>query len=601
MAFTTLVVGHLNILTITFAPILIGLAIDFGVHFITRFEEELRLGKTAEAAVEKAMVYTGLGIITGALTTAGAFLAMGVTNFKGIQEMGIICGGGMIVCLIPMLTTLPALLLRGQHKTEPAGTDAESDHTWRARIERTWLDRPVLVAVLTAALCGVAAVKVGRVYFNYDLLDMQSPDLTSVIFEKKLVQAAPRAGLFAVVVATNLEQAVDLEDRIKKLPTVGGVDSMSHYLRTDSNPKPDPTEGLGDQVKKQPTLVGLASTNRDTRTETARKLDLIREVKRDIATVKFAPADEGPVDIERLRVTLWRLQGYLGLAVERIPKDQTNLTSQLISMRNSIVSLRAAMNMEDPKIQRRLQQYQAALFSDIRGTFEALRGQDDSSGLKPEDLPPVLRHRFIGTTGKFLLQVYPKENVWERGPQERFVRDLRTVAPDVTGTPVQLYTFTTLLKDSYEQAAEYALVAIAIMVLLHFRSPVCVVLALLPVAVGSLWMGGFMGWFNIPFNPANIMTLPLVIGIGVTNGIHILNRFAEEGRPGILGKSTGKAVLVSGLTAISGFGSLILAKHQGIQSLGLVMSAGITTCMVAALLFLPALLNLLMKAGWMIK
>src|SRR5204862_7259128 len=100
---------------------------------------------------------------------------------------------------------------------------------------------------------------------------------------------------------------------------------------------------------------------------------------------------------------------------------------------------------------------------------------------------------------------------------------------------------------------------------------------------------------KIPLNPANIMTLPLVIGIGVTNGIHILNRYAEEQTPNILARSTGKAVLVSGLTAIAGFGSLILAKHQGIKSLGYVMSTGIATCMLAGLTFLPALLNLSLR------
>jgi predicted RND superfamily exporter protein len=115
------------------------------------------------------------------------------------------------------------------------------------------------------------------------------------------------------------------------------------------------------------------------------------------------------------------------------------------------------------------------------------------------------------------------------------------------------------------------------------------------VAVGSVWLGGIMGWFGIPLNPANIMTLPLVIGIGVTNGIHVLNRFAEEKTPGILAKSTGKAVLVSGLTAIAGFGSLILGRHQGIQSLGLVMSIGIATCMIAGLVFLPAVMSLMSR------
>lgn len=135
----------------------------------------------------------------------------------------------------------------------------------------------------------------------------------------------------------------------------------------------------------------------------------------------------------------------------------------------------------------------------------------------------------------------------------------------------------------------------------HFRSLACVVLSLLPVLIGAVWMGGVMGWRGIPFNPANIMTLPLVVGVGVTNGIHILNRFAEERNPGILAKSTGKAVLVSGLTTIAGFGSLVLAEHQGIASLGFIMAVGTTTCMVAGLTFLPAVLNLLLRWGWRLK
>jgi predicted RND superfamily exporter protein len=201
-----------------------------------------------------------------------------------------------------------------------------------------------------------------------------------------------------------------------------------------------------------------------------------------------------------------------------------------------------------------------------------------------------------------MVQVFPAKDIWNHENQREFIADLkRIMAPcedKVTGTPVQLYEYTTLLKNSYQQAALYALAAIVVMVFLHFRSFTCVILSLLPVAIGSIWTGGFMGLLGIPFNPANVMTLPLVIGIGVTNGIHILNRVAEERNPGILAKSTGKAVLVSALTALTGFGSLTLAKHQGIQSLGLVMSMGIAACMIAGLTFLPAVINLLARRGW---
>ena len=133
-----------------------------------------------------------------------------------------------------------------------------------------------------------------------------------------------------------------------------------------------------------------------------------------------------------------------------------------------------------------------------------------------------------------------------------------------------------------------SLAAIALLVYIHFGGSVLFFLALLPVGIGALWLAGIMGWFQIPLNPANIMLLPLVLGIGVTNGIHILNRYAEERNPGILAMSTGKAVLVSGLTTIAGFGSLLLAKHRGIHSLGLVMAVGVATCLLAGLTFARA-------------
>jgi predicted RND superfamily exporter protein len=236
-----------------------------------------------------------------------------------------------------------------------------------------------------------------------------------------------------------------------------------------------------------------------------------------------------------------------------------------MSLRQSVSGLRQRLLLDDRNVtSEKLAQFQRALFEDVYQTFDALQRQDESGKMTVDDLPATLRNRFIGVTGKYLLQIYPKYDIWDRKEQEAFVADLRSVDPKVTGTPVQLLEYTTLLKKSFEEAALYSLVAIAVLVFVHFRKLLCVVLSLVPVGVGFLWMLGVMGIFGIPFNPANIMTLPLVVGIGVTNGIHILNRFAEEQHPSILAKSTGKAVLVSGLTTIAGFGSLISAKHQGI-------------------------------------
>jgi len=562
MGFTTLTVGHLNILTITFAPMLIGLAIDFGAHLVARFEEELRHGKSEREAITLAMVNTGQGIFTGAATTAGAFFAMGITNFKGIQEMGIIAGGGLLICLVPMMTLLPVLLLRGKqnvidHVAPPVDR--------RERIERIWLNRPAAVLVVTAVLCVLSVARFGKVHFDYNLLNMQSAGLPAVVFEHKLINTASNSVLFGAVVATNLQQAAQLEQKLTNLTTVANVRSMSQFLAEDATPK----------------------------------LALIRQVKADAGAVQFAKLDLQPANVPELLQVLFSFQGFVG-AAENVVKTEgdAKLAGQFKSLKEAVQAWRNALVAAPPaQAAAQTAHYQQALLDDLQNTFTTLASQE-ASALRAEDLPAPLRNRFIGVTGKYLLQVFPKADVWQREPQEAFVKELRSVDPNVTGTPVQLLEYTTLLKDSYIEAAWYATAAIALMVFLHFRSLVCVVLSLLPVAIGTVWMVGFMGWFGIPFNPANIMTLPLVVGIGVTNGIHILNRFGEEKNPSILARSTGLAVLVSGLTTIAGFGSLILAKHQGIESLGYVMAVGTVTCMAAALTFLPAVLQLLLKAGW---
>ena len=687
LAFATLVIGHLNILTITFMPILIGLAIDYGVHLISRYEEELRRGRSEEAALTKAMVYTGQGILTGGLTTAGGFLAMGFTNFKGIQEMGVICGGGLIVCLVPMMTLLPVLLLRGRQNVadHEQGELAEK----RARIENLWLKRPGWTAGVTLVLCVLAATQLRKVYFDYNLLNMQSEGLPAVEYEMDLINSTPKSVLFGAVTATNLSQAVALERQLTNLPAVASIDSVTSFLSEDQT----------------------------------RKLALVGDIKQELSSVRFEPPDPKPVDLDELSATLYSLRGYFGAAEEEVQKPTSPLFSaddilnlaalttnlyqpaagvssfltgrlaaptrqalaayvrskanpealksklarnlnQIISgpciyeeqrfqkvqlgpdtkallaqnpagedltrlnrllleeaypealagKEKEILALRRQLLSADQAIEAlrkemlrgdtnqlaanslKLAEFQQSLFDDVRETFQALRTQDNRAPLSAVDLPPALHDRFVGVTGKYLLMVYPKDDIWQRGVQKVFIDQVGKVYPNVTGTPVQLYHYTALLKDSYQQAAWYSLAAIALLVFVHFRSLACVVLALVPVAIGSLWLGGLMGWLRVPLNPANIMTLPLVIGIGVTNGIHILNRFAEEQTPNILARSTGKAVLVSGLTAMAGFGSLILAQHRGIHSLGCVMTTGLATCMIAGLTFLPALLNLLIRS-----
>lgn len=589
LGFATLAVGRFNILSITLVPILIGLAIDYGVHLIFRYEEELRLGNTRRLAIGKALAFTGIGVITNALTIAGAFYSMMLTDFKGMREMGLISGSGVLLCLVPMLTLLPLLLVRGKPDLQDrppvelkrrtrspfiqslqrrayGAPSPRTKHSRRARIEQLYLKRPWLVLGCGVAFTIFAGYQAFQVRFDYNLLNLQSRGLPAVRAQKQLISAGSQSLLFCAVVADSLKQAVEWEKRIEELPSVARVISLVKHLTEDQD----------------------------------RKLALIREIKQELLAIPAPARDPAPVDLAKMSRTLFSLSGYLGRAIESRHSEEGGEVAEslLRSVRDSVNRLRRLTAMDQPANAETLARFQQILFGGLHDTITLVEQQDDRERLRPEDVPVFLRDLFISRSGKFLLQVYPKADVWQRDAQETFIRELRSVDPLVTGAPVQFYEYTSRLKQNVEKAAVYASIATAILVFLHFRRIGSVLLALLPVALGFCWMLGVMGWLGISFNPVNIVSLILLIGIGVTNGVHILNRFAEKPHPSILARSTGKAVLISALNTIAGFGSLLVAKHQGIATFGGVMAIGTGTCVLASLIFLLPILTLLCRIGW---
>jgi hopanoid biosynthesis associated RND transporter like protein HpnN len=586
LGFATLTVGRLNILSITLVPILIGLAIDYGVHLIFRYEEEVRQGQSRRFAIGKALGFTGIGVITNALTIAGAFYFIGLTDFKGMREMGLILGTGVILCLVPMMTLLPLLLVRGKPDLpDPPATRSKTNaqdalmvwlpfrsnlqcaavrrHIRGTRIEQLCLKHPGWVLAGGTLFTIFMLLQSFKVQFDYNLLNLHSLRSPAVKMQKRLIRSGSESLLYCAVIADSLPQAVEWERSINQLPSVARVISLVKYLTEDQE----------------------------------RKLALVRQIKQELGAIPLAKLDTQPVNLPGLSQTLFSLSGYLGQAI-KTPNCDPASAELLRSLRNSITRLRRSTANELPSTSVRLTTFQQALFGGLHETISLIEQQDDRRALQPGDLPVFLRDFFISRSGKFLLQVYPKEDVWQRDKQDTFIRELRTVDPYVTGSPVQFYEYTSRLKQDVQRAAAYAAGIIALLVFLHFHRVSSVLLALLPVALGLCWMVGLMGWLGLSFNPVSIVSLILVIGIGVTNGVHILNRFAEEPQPNILARSTGKAVLVSALNTIAGFGSLLVAQHQGIASFGGLMAIGTTTCVVASLAFLPAVLTILCRFGW---
>jgi len=279
----------------------------------------------------------------------------------------------------------------------------------RARIENIWLQRPVIVIGVTLILCALSAdqIRRGRVKFDYNLMQMQSPSLSSVKAEQLLIQSAGKSILFGAILATNLDDAIRLEKEAQILPTAADVE-----------PPPEVLENFiqSNQAKKEPLVSGI---------------------KIEVGPVTFSPPDLNPVNLNELSATLYSLYGYSGDALEAIGTNDPALSEQFNLLREAILNFRttmlaggeAGMSAHSQK----LADFQQAFFNDVRNSFNSVKDQNTTATLRVEDLPQTLRNQFIGKTGKFLVQVYPKEDVWQRSNQEKFVADLRTIDMDATG------------------------------------------------------------------------------------------------------------------------------------------------------------------------
>jgi hypothetical protein len=253
------------------------------------------------------------------------------------------------------------------------------------------------------------------------------------------------------------------------------------------------------------------------------------------------------------------------------------------------------------EVQAALSTFQQELRGDLTDKLAILRRNLEAQPVVIQDLPQALQTRYVGKTGKFRLFVFPTEDIWEPQPLARFVRDLQAVDADALGAPVTNFEYMETIKEGYTKASVYAISGIVFLTFLMFRGALSTILALVPLLVGSVWTLGMMVLFGVQFNMANLLFLPLIIGIGIDNGVHIVHGFRAsgkyEGESVPLARSTAKAITLAALTTIVGFGSLMISSHRGIYSLGLLVALGVGSILIASLTTLPSLLAILGKVA----
>jgi hopanoid biosynthesis associated RND transporter like protein HpnN len=551
----TLTVGHLTVFSVMFMSLFVGIGIDYGIYFLFRYEEERSAGRAVRAAVEMTASRAGRGIVFAALSAAGTFGVLSLAEFRGIAEFGFIGGMAILMALVAMLTLFPAVLVVLDRRTDvrrPAPASDGARPGVRILERLTEYPRPILIAAAGVTAFSIWAVS--KVGFDYNRLNLQAKGTESAIWERQIL-ASGRSAFPALASATDVEALRLKREAFVQLSTVSDVVSVLDVI-----PK-----------------------------EQDEKVALIRDLAAVVAPVRVAAA--GDEDPTRLRAALTTLRQRLGVAMREAVSPATTLASADGRAQDLIRLLDDA----GPPMVHRLRAAQAVLRDDFAAHLRRVQDNVDARPITVLDLPLDVTRKFIGRSGALLMQIYPSVNTWDREGMEQFVEDLRSVDPAVTGSPVISYEASRMMERAYVEGTLYAFALVAALAAIVLRRRRHTWLAVLPMILGTLWTVGVMRIVGVSFNLANIWALPMIIGASAEYGLNVVLRHEEAMMMGgpALARSTVMAVVLNGLTTIAGFGSLMVARHQGIFGLGLLLTVGALAGLMASLIILPVLLRLL--------
>ncbi len=552
--FTTVTLGVLNLLSIVFALVLVGIGVDFGVHVVLRYIEERKEGKSVEDAVRISLMQTGPGVIVGAITSVCAFYAVLWSDFTGLAELGLIGGTGILISLVVMLTVLPALLLMaGRRQLFPKSLPHVTSLPVLGRLSA----RPGRLLSILALFTLLLLPGLFRVGFNYNLLELQARGLESVDYEKRMIEDSDESTWFAVSVADSAAQLDVLGEKFKALPSVGKIESLVDYLPRNQQRKAALFRQASANLGAMPPVVAAAAIDTKSVLEA---LDSLSASLDNLAEKLFA-AGAGE-ELARLD----RLMEKLDAVYEKLAAD--------------------------PRLAARLTPVQSRLQADVRDGIGQLQAWLAAGPVTIDTLPAFLRSLFIGRDGSMQLKITPRHDIWKFANLKTFIRDLRSIDQRITGVPVSVYESAQLMKRTFLSAAIVTLALVSVLLWISGRSLRYVLLALLPLSVGMIWLLSLMGWLGLDFNLANFFAIPILIAVGVDGGVHCLARWQELRNGCLFSTTTPTAVALSFTTTMIGFGGLLFAHHRGLASLGWVMVLGSLTGMLSCLLVLPAALKL---------
>jgi len=539
--------GYLNLITSSFISTLVGVGVAYGIHPVSEYELEGAHTVNPDRTVRDSYHRTAAAISTGAVTTAAAFFSILLMNFRGFSELGLVAGMGVLLCLTASLVTLPALLVlygrrrhRRDRKPRDGAAGAMVDKVWGEKLSRLVCASPRTVTIVALLLTAALAVGARGVQFNQNILEMLPRDAESVKQQERMILESNLSPAFTIAVADDLDTLRAMRERAAAERTISRFESVLDFLPADTDASRDAVSQLG------------------------ALLDRIT-----------LPAATAPVDRPALVRALTRLEAALAEASEAaFGAGLGDLAGPLEEARGGAESALRAAESAAPGMEARWDDGQRRLLAFAHETLAALRRAAATPPPTLRTIPAEMRQRLLTRDGRFLAFAS------------------RRVSPDSTGFPIMFHLMTRRITSGFVRAVAVGSCLVFLILLADYRNLRETLMALTPLVIGVIWMLGAMRVLGISYNFANLIAVPLIIGVGIDNGVHVVHRMRFEGRDGmaVVLRHTGRAILIAGLTTMIGFGSLALASHRGLASLGMVLLIGVGSCVTTAMVVLPNML-----------
>jgi hopanoid biosynthesis associated RND transporter like protein HpnN len=548
-------VGALNLISIAFAVLFVGLGVDFGIQFCVRYRSE----RHASRDLEPALVGTARGMATplllAAASIATAFFSFLPTAYRGLSELGLIAGIGIIIALATTLTLLPALLtvLKPPAEQKPIGFAALASLDRFLEKRRNW----IVGTTLAATILGLPLLAGLR--FDFNPLNLRAQDAESVVTLLDLMKVPDTSPNTIDVLKSDLAQASATAEKLRQLPEVGRVLTLQSFV-------PEEQDG---------------------------KLALIEDASFFLQnTLSPHEVDAEPTPTET-RAVIGKLVLELSDAAQarRVASAELSDVARDLDSPAAVQARRLASVLE-PLVNAppaALDEAQHALIAPLRTTLRQARHLLDAERVSIETLPPELKKTWMSPDGRFRVEVMPKGDANDNAVLRRFVTAVHSVAPEAVGTPVFMIEAATTVVKAFLQAGILSLLLIALILFVALRRWIDVALTLVPLLVAIVVTLEICVLVGLRLNFANIIALPLLLGVGVAFKIYYIIAW-RSGETNFLQSSLTRAILFSACTTAIAFGSLYFSHHPGTSSMGKLMALSLLTTLAAAVIFQPALM-----------